>query len=42
MKTHQAVDRRSLEMVRRIVATIDADPERRSLQHAREVCARWV
>jgi hypothetical protein len=29
-------------MVRRIVAKIDADPERRGLQHAKQVCERWV
>lgn len=29
-------------MVRRIVAKIDADPERRGLEHAKSVCARWV
>ena len=29
-------------MVRRIVAKIDADPEREGLQHARQVCERWV
>lgn len=29
-------------MVRRIVAKIDADPERRGLIHARNVCERWV
>lgn len=29
-------------MVRAIVARIDADPERRGLEHAREVCRRWV
>lgn len=42
MRTHQEIDRRSLEMVRRIVAKIDADPERRGLAHARRVCERWV
>ena len=42
MKAHQAIDRRSLEMVRRIVAKIDGDPERRGLERAQEVCARWV
>ena len=42
MRTHQDIDRRTLEMVRRIVATIDADPERRGLAHAKGVCARWV
>lgn len=29
-------------MVRRIVAKIDADPERRGLQHAKQVCERWI
>jgi hypothetical protein len=42
MRTHQDIDRRSLEMVRRIVAKIDADPERRGLAHAKQVCDRWV
>lgn len=42
MRDHQAIDRRSLEMARRIVAKIDADPARRGLEHARRVCARWV
>jgi len=42
MRTHQEIDRRSLEMVRRIVAKIDADPERRGLAHAKSVCNRWV
>ena len=42
MKTHEAIDRRSLEMARRIVAKIDADPHREGLERARRVCARWV
>jgi hypothetical protein len=42
VRTHQEIDRRSLEMVRRIVAKIDADPERRGLAHAKSVCDRWV
>jgi len=42
VKTHEAIDRRSLEMVRRIVAKIDADPRREGLERARRVCARWV
>lgn len=29
-------------MVRSIVAKIDADPERRGLEHAKRVCDRWV
>ncbi len=42
MRTHQDIDRRSLELARAIVAIIDADPERRGLAHAREVCRRWL
>ncbi len=42
VKTHEAIDRRSLTMARRIVAKIDDDPARQGLEHAREVCARWV
>lgn len=42
VRTHQEIDRRSLAMVRRIVAKIDADPERRGLAHAKDVCERWV
>jgi hypothetical protein len=40
MKTHEAIDQRSLAMARRIVEKVDADP--RGLEHARQVCARWV
>jgi hypothetical protein len=40
MRNHDAIDRRSLAMARRIVAKIDADP--RLLDHAHRVCARWV
>jgi hypothetical protein len=29
-------------MVRAIVAKIDADPERRGLEHARNVCRSWI
>lgn len=29
-------------MVRAIVEKIDADPDRRGLEHAREVCRKWV
>jgi hypothetical protein len=42
VRTHQQIDRRSLEMVRRIVAKIDADPYRRGLEHAKSVCDRWI
>jgi hypothetical protein len=42
MRTHQEIDRSSLQMVRRIVAKIDADPEHHGLSHARDVCERWI
>jgi hypothetical protein len=42
MRDHEAIDRRSLAMARRIVAKIDDDPHREGLEHARGVCARWV
>jgi hypothetical protein len=42
MRTHAAIDRRSLAMVREIVARIDSDPERAGLAHARRVCQRWL
>jgi hypothetical protein len=42
VKTHEAIDRRSLEMARRIAAKIDDDPLHAGLAHARQVCSRWV
>ena len=42
VRTHQDIDRRSLEMIRRIVARIDADPQRHGFEHAKRVCDRWV
>lgn len=42
MRTHQAIDRRSREMVRRIVEKIDADPTRAGFEHAKRTCRRWV
>jgi hypothetical protein len=42
VKTHDDIDRRSLTMARRIAARIDNDPTREGLEHARQVCARWV
>lgn len=42
MKTHEAIDRRSLTMASRIAEKIEGDPLRQGLNHAREVCARWV
>ena len=42
VKTHDAIDNRSLTMARRIAAKIDRDPAREGLEHARKVCARWV
>jgi len=42
MRDHDAIDRRSLTMARRIVEKIDGDPVRGGLAHARQVCERWV
>lgn len=42
MRTHQGIEERSLAMSRAIVARIDADPQRRGLDHARSVLARWL
>ena len=41
MKTHEDIDLRSLRLAQAIVDRIDGDPERRGLDHAREVCRRW-
>ena len=41
MRTHQEIDRRSLALVRAIVAAIDSDSERKGLEKARENCSRW-
>ena len=41
MKTHQEIDARALELARRIVARIDADPTRRGVEKARRTCQRW-
>jgi hypothetical protein len=42
MRTHQAIDRRSLEMVRQIVEKIDADPSRAGFERAKHTCRRWA
>ncbi len=42
MKTHEDIDQRSLELSRKIVAHIDADPERKGLQKARLNCELWM
>jgi hypothetical protein len=42
VRTHEQIDQRSLAMAERIVAKIDADPQRAGLAHAREVCTRWI
>ena len=41
MKRHDQIDKRSLALTRRIVALIDADPQRKGLDKARATCARW-
>jgi hypothetical protein len=41
VRTHQAIDRRSLALARAVVARIDSDHTRGGLELARETCARW-
>ena len=41
MKTHQAIDRRSLILAWAVAVTIDNDPQHAGLELARENCARW-
>jgi hypothetical protein len=41
MKSHAAIDDRSLAMARSIVDKIDDDPTRAGLDRARGICARW-
>lgn len=41
MQSHQSIDERALVLARHIVAQIDADPDRRGLDKARETCRRW-
>ena len=42
MRSRESIDRRILAVVRAIVAKIDADPDRKGLEHARQVCRNWV
>jgi hypothetical protein len=42
MRTHDAIDRRSLELARAVVEIIDRDPSRSGLERARENCRRWL
>lgn len=41
MRTHQDIDRRSLDLARALVARIDTDPTRQGLARARATCERW-
>ena len=41
MRTHDDIDRRSLDLARAVVAAVDADPARRGLTRARATCERW-
>lgn len=41
VRTHQEIDRRSLELARAVVSAIDNDPSRAGLERARENCRRW-
>lgn len=42
MRSHQDIDRRSLELARAVVARIDSDPKHRGLERARQTCERWL
>lgn len=42
MRTHEEIDRRSLDLARAIAARIDADPRREGLVRARATCERWM
>jgi hypothetical protein len=42
VKTHQAIDRRSLALAQAVVTRIDEDPTRHGLELAQETCARWL
>src|SRR5262245_47686547 len=42
MRTHEDIDRRSLELARSIASQIDRDPDRGGLLHARRVCEHWL
>ncbi len=42
MKSHELIENRSLEIARRIVAKIDADPRHTGVEKARLVCKRWI
>ncbi|MBM3859653.1 MAG: hypothetical protein FJ395_08390 [Verrucomicrobia bacterium] len=42
MRTHQAIDQRSLALAQAVVSRIDEDPTRRGLGLAQETCARWL
>jgi hypothetical protein len=42
MRTHRAIEERSLAMARVIVERIDADADRAGLDQARAVCERWA
>ncbi len=40
--SHEQIDRRSLFLAREVARVIDADPDRRGLAKARDVCNRWL
>jgi hypothetical protein len=42
MKSHRDIDRRSLALMEAVAEKIDQDPEKKGLEKARRVCARWV
>jgi hypothetical protein len=39
---HQRLERRGLALAREVVRKIDADPSRRGLERARQLCNQWL
>ncbi len=39
---HRAIEERSLMLARAVAERIDADPQRKGLDHARALCQRWA
>ena len=42
MTSHSQIDERSRLLAEKVVRTIDADPHRHGIAHARALCARWL
>jgi len=42
VKTHREIDRRSLALMTAVIEKIDEDPQKKGIDRARSVCARWL